>query len=144
MRTVEDLYQASLKLDIPYLVGLSLALSGDKFLEVQKEQIFAGERADGTPIFNVVTGSEYYSPSYARYKGKDHPIDLKDTGSFYNQMFTRQESEGLLVDSDDPKAEHLKETYEPFLLNDTSLTEFMPFANQVLIEEAVKEINNQN
>lgn len=141
MRTVEDLYQASLKLDITYLVGLSLALSGDRYLEIQKEQMFDGEREDGTPIFNTKTGSEYYSPSYARYKGKDSPIDLKDTGAFYGGMFTRQESEGLLVDSDDHKSDMLKETYEPFLLNDDSKIEFMPFANQILIDEAVKELN---
>lgn len=144
MRTVEDLYQASLKLDIAYLVGLSLALSGDRYLEIQKEQMFAGERADGTPIFNIKTGSEYYSASYAKYKGKDSPIDLKDRGDFYNGMFTRQESEGLLVDSEDEKSEKLKDKYEPFLLNDDSKIQFMPFANQILIDEAVKELNGQN
>lgn len=141
MRTVGDLYEASLKVDVNYLAGLALANSGEEYIRIQQEQIFAGERADGTPIFNTKTGSEYYSDSYARHKGKDHPIDLKDTGSFYNLMFTRQESEGLAIDSEDPKADMLTDTYEPWLLNDFSKEQFIPFVARVYIEEVSKEMN---
>lgn len=141
MRTVGDLYQSSLKIDLPFLVGQAFEESGPEYIRIQQEQMFAGERADGTPIFNVKTGSEYYSDSYSRYKGKNHPIDLKDTGAFYSGMETRLESEGLLIDSTDWKSDKLKETYEPFLLNDASKIQFMPFAANRLIEKVTIEIN---
>lgn len=143
MRTVTNLLNAASKIDIPYQVELSLVDSSEEYIRIQKEQLAQGERSDGTPIFNIKTGSEYYSPGYARYKGKESPIDLKDKGDFYSGIFTRQESEGLFVDSEDSKSAKLQENYGPeiFTLNDQSKVEFIPIASAVLITGIEKELN---
>lgn len=145
MRTVNNLLQAALKVDLPFLVEQSLFDASDEYIRIQKEQMFAGERSDGTPIFNIKSGSEYYSKSYAKYKGKESPIDLKDTGDFYKGFNTKQESGGISIDSDDWKSDMLKKTYgaEIFTLNDTSKIEFNPIAQGILINGVEKELNKK-
>lgn len=142
MRTVDDLLKEALTVNIPLELELSMQETSEDYIRIQREQMSAGERNDGTPIFNVKTGSEYYSPSYAKYKGKDHPIDLKDIGDFQGGIFTTPEKGGLKVDSDDSKSGKLKENYgkEIFGLNEESLTQYGPIAQTRLIQNVKQDL----
>jgi len=122
---------------------LALIDSSEDVVRLQKEQLFAGESSDDTPIFNIKTGSEYYSDSYARYKGKDHPIDLKDKSNFYNGIYAKPESEGLLIYSDDQKTEKLVGDYgeEIFGLGEQSSTELVPISGAKLVNNLEIQLN---
>lgn len=143
MRTVQNMLTSIEQLDLAYLAGHALFDSGNDYIRIQQEQMMLGERADGTPIFNIDTGSEYYSPGYAKYKGREAPIDLKDTGAFYAGMEVRQEAGGLLIDSDDSKSSKLTETYQPWLLNSQSKQEFSPIVQTRLVVGTVQQLNNK-
>lgn len=135
MTTVSDLLETSDKVNVLREIDQAFYESADVLIRLQKEQLFSGERSDGDQIFNVKTGSEYYSPSYARVKGKEEPIDLKRTGNFYDGIKTSEESEGLFITSDDTKTKKLTENYgeEIFGLNETSDKEFIPAAGNRLV-----------
>ncbi len=145
MRTVTNLLNAALKIDLPYQVELSLIESSEEYVRLQNEQMARGERSDGKPIFNVKTGSYTYSPAYAKKKGKTKPIDLHDKGDFYKETFIHVDGpDKVIVDSADSKSGMLQETYgdKIFGLNDESKIEFIPIAQQNLINGITKELNH--
>ncbi|GAC1392815.1 MAG: hypothetical protein NVSMB46_09610 [Candidatus Saccharimonadales bacterium] len=136
MRTVESMLDAALKIDIPYQIQLALINSAEDFVSLQQSQLLRGERSDGTPIFNVKTGSTEYSPSYAKRKGKSSPIDLYDKGDFSRGIFLQVEDPvNIIIDSADSKSGILQENYgqEIFGLDDTSKVEFQPIAELALL-----------
>lgn len=130
---------------MPREVEVALRDTAEDVVRIQQEQLFEGTKADDDVIFNKKTGSEYYSPSYAKYKGKDSPIDLKDRGAFYDGIKATSESEGLLIDSTDEKAEMLKETYgeEIFGLGTDSKKEYIPIAHKRLLRNVEVQINER-
>lgn len=145
MRTVNNLLQSVLKVNMSREIELALVDSADDFVSAQKEQLASGERSDDTQIFNIKTGSEYYSPSYAKYKSKDSPIDLRDQGNFYNGIEATPESEGLNLWSTDSKTEKLVEDYgkEIFGLNAQSKKTVIPVAGKRLLRNVTLQINER-
>lgn len=145
MRTVNNFLGSALKLNIQTEAELALINSSDDVIRIQREQLFAGERSDDTQIFNIKTGSEYYSPSYAKYKGKDSPIDLKDKGGFYRGLDAKPEDGGLLIESDDPKAKELKDNYgeEILGLGTYSKNELAPIAGNNLAKGVALQLNER-
>lgn len=144
MRTVQNFLEAAQKIDILLQVQLSLVDSGDEYVKLQREQMLRGERSDGKPIFNLKTGSDEYSPGYAKYKGRKKPIDLYDTGAFQSDIFILvEDSEKAIVESYDSKSGKLQENYgeEIFTLNDESKVKFKPIAQSKLIERVQTELN---
>jgi len=111
MRTIYNLLEAAKKIDLPLEIELSFFDTREEYVTLQKQQLAAGERNDGKPIFNVKTGSDEYSPAYAKKKGKSKPIDLHDKGDFYFGTFADVREEGIYVDSADDKSEKLQENY---------------------------------
>jgi hypothetical protein len=143
MVTIENLLQRVQKVNIPYLVTLSLIDSSEEYIRLQQEQLSRGERADGKPIFNLKTGSTKYSPGYAKKKGKSSPIDLHDKGDFYGGLFIQVDEPKIArVDSTDWKSEMLQENYgEPILtLNDESKVKLVPICRDNLIKQVVNTI----
>lgn len=141
MRTVQNMLDAALKVDIPYLVQLSLIDSREEYVDLQKAQMMRGERQDGHPIFNLKTGSDQYSPAYAKYKGKSSPIDLKDKGTFQDEIFIQVDNPTeAIVDSADGKSGKLQENYgtQIFGLNRESRIDFIPVGQANLIAEVEK------
>lgn len=141
MRTVQNMLNAALKVDIPYLVSLSLIDSQEEYVTIQKEQMMRGERQDGHPIFNLKTGSDQYSPAYAKYKGKSAPIDLRDKGDFQDAIFIHvDDPQTAVVDSVDSKSGKLQENYGTaiFGLNRESRVEFTPIGQRNLLLEVEK------
>lgn len=143
MRTVANMLRAAEKINIPYQVQLSLIDSSDEYVRLQNEQMAKGERADGKPIFNVKTGSDEYSPAYAKKKGKKKPIDLHDRGDFYRETFLLVEGDKAVIDSADSKSNKLQENYgtQIFGLNKDSKIQFKPIAQQHLVNGVKKELN---
>ena len=144
MRTVGDLIDAVEGIDMNYLIAESLYQSGDDFVRLQREQMLRGEREDGQPIFNVKTGSDQYSKSYAKRKGKSAPIDLYDTGAFQSDIFLQINDPAVfIVDSGDSKSGKLQENYgrEIFGLNDNSQVEFIPIAQENLYNDLVAALS---
>ena len=137
-RTVDNFLETAQKVDLPYLINLSLIDSEEEYVRIQQEQLAKGQREDGKPIFNVKSGSTQYSLGYAKKKGKSSPIDLHDTGAFYGGIFIHVEAADTFVtDSADDKSGKLQENYSPeiFGLNDESNIEFIPIATDNLIKE---------
>lgn len=144
MTTVDDILNNALKVDLSYQIPLSLIESREEYLLLQREQLRAGERSDGKPIFNVKTGSDEYSPSYAKKKGKTKPIDLYDKGDFSGAVFLHVEgSDKMVVDSADSKSAMLQENYSEqiFPLGDKRMPQFTPIAQQNLINGVAKELS---
>ena len=109
MQTIGDLLNAVQKVDIPYLVSNALYESAEDYVKLQQEQMTSGIREDGRPIFNVKTGSDQYSKSYAKKKGKTSPIDLYDTGDFQGAIFLHNDDAvTFTVDSSDSKSGKLQ------------------------------------
>lgn len=141
MRTVENLLQSVLRVDLDYLIPLSLIDSRQDFIDLQQSQLASGHRQDGKPIFNIKTGSANYSPAYAKKKGKTAPIDLHDKGDFYAGIFVKIEGvETFTVDSSDSKSGILQDRYSTqiFGLDDDSKNTFIPIAKQNLLLEVQK------
>jgi hypothetical protein len=144
MRTVDEFLTSIQKIDIPYQIELSLIDSASDYVQIQQEQIRNGLRRDDKPIFNLITGSDQYSPGYAKKKGKSSPIDLYDTGSFSEGIFLHVDNiTEAVVDSADDKTESLIERYgnEIFGLNTASMGEFLPLAKETLIQTISEALN---
>ena len=77
-------------------------------LDINREQLRVGERADGLPI------TPAYSPFYnawksqqSSYKAGSKKPDLYLTGSFQDKMYLDIEGNNIIVDSIDPKRDRL-------------------------------------
>ena len=57
----------------------------EKLLQLNKGQLKASKTAKGGDLVNFNTGSPFYSPAYAKFKGYNKP-DLFLTGTFYREM----------------------------------------------------------
>lgn len=144
MGTVQQMLNKALKIDIPYQVQLSLIGSQEEYVRLQQEQMMRGERSDGRPIFNLKTGSDKYSPAYAKRKGKSAPIDLRDKGDFQDSIFIHVEDPvKAIVDSADSKSGKLQENYgtQIFGLNAESKVEFKPIGQANLVAEVEKVLS---
>jgi len=144
MRTLGDLINAVQKLDIDYLISNSLLESREDYVRLQQEQMLKGEREDGSPIFNLKTGSDQYSPGYAKRKGKSSPIDLRDTGAFQGGIFFKiDDAQSFTVDSDDSKSGMLQENYgkQIFGLNDESNVQFIQVFKQNLSTDLINDLS---
>lgn len=82
-----------------------------QILEQQVNQQRAGISSTGKPFININTGTDEYSPGYAKKKGKLKPIDLFNTGSFQREEFMDVRKDVIVFDSADKKTEKLIEQF---------------------------------
>lgn len=144
MQTIVDLLNAVQKIDIPYLVSNALYESAEGYVRLQREQMMTGLREDGMLIFNLKTGSDQYSKSYAKKKGKTSPIDLYDTGDFQGAIFLHNDdATTFVVDSADGKSGKLQENYgkQIFGLDDDNKVQLKPIVQENLYNDFVNELN---
>lgn len=144
MRTLGNIIDSASRINIPYLVSLSLVQSSEEYVRLQQEQMRSGVREDGKPIFNLKTGSDEYSPGYAKYKGKKKPIDLHDTGAFQSDIFLHvDDTTKFIVDSADSKSGKLQDNYgtKIFGLNEQKKVEFKPVAQKNLVTDLINELS---
>lgn len=144
MRTLGNIIDSASRIDLPYLVSLSLVQSSEEYVRLQQEQMLSGLREDGKPIFNLKTGKDTYSPGYAKYKGKSKPIDLSDTGAFQGDIFLHvDDSTKFIVDSADSKSGKLQDNYgtKIFGLNEEKKAQFKPVAQKNLVTDLINELS---
>lgn len=133
--TVYDMLQRFGKLNIKDEIILGLEDSAEIFTDLQREQMLRGERSDGKPIFRISTGSDEYSPAYAKKKGRKKPIDLRDTGDFHFELFMDVREEELFIDSADSKSGMLQKDYgeEIMGLQDDPMSDYAEKAAEKII-----------
>lgn len=144
MQTVSDFQEALQRINMPLDISLSLINSRDTYIDLQRKQMLAGLRSDGKPIFRLSTGSDEYSPAYAKYKGKKKPIDLHDKGDFQAGIFlVSEDTQTFTVDSSDSKSGKLQEDYGEaiFTLDDENVEKFLPVAQEALIEVVTNDLS---
>lgn len=80
-------------------------------LDMNREQMYAGMRSDGTKI-----EPEYTATTISIKQRKGQPTDrvtLKDTGDHYREMFIQYGDDAFAIFSDDEKAPKLQAKYLP-------------------------------
>lgn len=99
------------KVDILKSAKLAMELTEEDATEQQAEQLSKGQDRYETRITNYETGKDTYSPSYAAYKGFAGPINLRDTGKYYEGL--KLDVRGMIfkIYSTDWKNDMLYDTY---------------------------------
>lgn len=99
-----------------------------EIVEQQIKQQRKGLGKDGKPFININTGTDEYSPGYAKKKGKKKPIDLFNTGSFQREEFLDVRPNSYVIDSADEKTDKLIKQFGDtiFGLNQESIVELQP------------------
>lgn len=118
MALFDKLYFIKNNLDKFFLAGLRN--TSKELEEIQKDQMQVGENADGKII------GKLRSTSYARKKKQKGGIarfglvDLKDTGDFYDAIYTKIEQKFIEISSNDDKTDELEAKYGKIIfgLND--------------------------
>lgn len=143
MRTVLNFQQSVSRLPIRSLLVAALELTSVNAVNAQRQQLISGLRSDDRNIFNVITGSEYYSATYAAYKGKSHPIDLYDKGDFNKGVFAIADETGLTLDSIDDKTTLLTENYgvDIFGLGSGARVDYFYFLRPAVLNEVIDALN---
>ncbi len=109
MRTVNDLLQAALALDPDAMMEISMAAGSEVYVKQQREQMYDGINSEGLAI------EPEYKPFTVQMKeSKGQPstrVTLKDTGSFYEEMYADPRGDKMYIDSKDSKSNELQEKY---------------------------------
>jgi len=121
----------------------SLYDTRENYVSLQQDQMLSGKRSDDKNIFRLSTGSDEYSPAYAKRKGKSKPIDLEDKGDFHGEIFMDVRDEELFIDSADPKSGMLQKEYgeEIFGLNDKRGTTFAENTGEALVKKVTDKLS---
>jgi hypothetical protein len=141
MRTINNLMQANLKVDLPTELQQALIDTSDKYIAAQKEQLFEGEDSDGKDI------EPFYAEStIARKKKKGQPTDrvtLLDTGKFQEAIFQDVFSDRVITSSSDSKTKKLEEKYgaKIFGLDRDRKSQHLELVADKLKENITKELN---
>lgn len=143
MRTLDDMLEAFEKIDIKTEIFLSLEDTAETYVQLQKEQLEEGFRSDDKAIFRLTTGSDEYSPGYAKYKGREKPIDLKDKGNFQADIFIDVREDEIFIDSADSKSTMLQEDYgtEILGLDEYNTQKYADAAGEQLVNNVTNEID---
>jgi len=129
------------KVDIENSVALAIDQTAEEFVKTQQQQLSTGIRADGKVIINVKTGSDEYSPSYAKYKGFKKPINLKDKGDFYRGIFVDVRTNTVVIDSADEKTQSLLDRYGEKIFG-LDAENAAIYSNEYMAPAAIKLVNN--
>lgn len=143
MQNVYDFLETFKKIDLKDEVQFALLDTRDTYSELQREQIVSGKRSDGENIFNLETGSDEYSPQYAKRKGFKKPINLRDTGDFTDSIFMDVRDEELIIDSADEKSGMLQKRYgdQIFGLDDKPGEHFAEQVGIVLVQNVTDKLS---
>jgi hypothetical protein len=143
MKTFDQLLRAVSKLDIQEAAELALIDARPDFLTRQREQLLQGLRNDDKAIYNVITGSDEYSESYAKRKGKSKPIDLYNTGAWSKGIGVDVRKDELYIFSEDQKDAKLEKNYSPQILGlGTKAREtFIPRLKDIFVQNITRKLN---
>jgi hypothetical protein len=115
MRTINSMLQSAEKADLPFLLENSMFETAPAYVDLQREQMFAGVLSDGKSIQRIGAKYKGYAPMTIKIKEKKgQPTDritLKDQGDFYFETFADARPEGFYVSSADSKTDSLEQAY---------------------------------
>lgn len=142
MASILQLKQKLEKLKVEELVEEALNNSAEDILLRQKLQQSKGLGSDGKPFINKNSGTDEYSPGYAKKKGRKKPIDLFSTGDFKNAEFMDVRKDVIVLDSADEKTEKLIKQFGEgiFGLNEESRVKLKPFIQPELKNVIISNI----
>jgi hypothetical protein len=117
------------------LIRNAVAVYEDEIIVSNRNQMYAGYRADGSPI-----KPDYTQATREIKIHKQQPYDrvtLKDTGRFYEEMTIYFDDDSFDIDSEDWKASKLKDKYgeKIFGLTESNANALSELMQQVLIED---------
>lgn len=142
MASIDELIESINNISLKDEIDVAIESTVDEYTELQKKQLSEGKRSDGDEIYNVNTGKDTYSPSYAKLKGKSKPIDLKRKGDFYRGIIIDVRNDGVVTEGADSKTPLLVERYgqEVLGLNDVNQSTYninilQPKATQLIIKQ---------
>lgn len=128
------------KVDILKSAQVAMRKTEEEATEQQAEQMERGKDRYGSNITNYETGSDTYSPSYARYKGFSKPINLKDSGDYYQGL--KLDVRGMIFKlySTDWKDKMLENTYHPLGLGVEAKNKYIVSLRPVFIKEIHEQL----
>jgi hypothetical protein len=140
MTTVTDLLEKFEKLDVPFEVEESLNDSAERYVGLQKEQLFSGLNEQGKSIL-----PEYTTRTKKIKARKGQPTDrvtLKDTGDFYNDIFLDVRDKEFVIDSADKKSGQIQKKYGQniFGLTDDNQVSFIEETLKPLLIERIENV----
>lgn len=144
MATIKNLRDSWLNLDTNKAVQTSLERTQGNFVEIQRQQLFAGFNVAGIKLGDL---KPYISAAYAIDKANRNALpglgnpDLYDTGAFYEGIKVEIGSNALKVWSTDSKDEELESKYEGALagLGGPFLIEYLKVLQPTLIKQ-IKQV----
>lgn len=132
MAYTDEIFEGLENLDIKAIAGEAIDETREKLMNLQRDQLLHGLRADGKLI------GKYRNNKYARVKNQMNPlaglgnVDLKLTGAVHNELFVDVRDNEYIIDSADSKMADLVEKYDDPL----GLTEDN---EQIYIDETLEE-----
>lgn len=129
------------RINVPDAAQTAIARTSTTFVELQREQLYQGVKADGEAIV-----PPYSSSTIGRKKKKGQPSDrvtLKDTGSFYSGINIEVSGDKVQIESSDSKDADLTKKYGKNVLGlgPDKRSEYVPILFPVLIDEIKKQMN---
>lgn len=136
--------QSIKKLNLQEIAENSIVETSPEYVQIQQEQLMKGLRSDGNNTFRLSTGSDEYSPGYAKIKGKNKPIDLYLTGAWQGGIHVSIDSTNIVVESSDSKNEKLQRIYGPEILglNSESKADYIPTLENEFLNEVTQALNS--
>lgn len=138
MKTALQLLEQLEKIDVLFSAQVAMEETASTATTAQKHQLAQGLDRTEKPITNRLTGSDEYSPSYAKYKGRRKPIDLHDHGDYYRGLIIDVRGDIFIIESTDWKATMLDNNYKALGLGRGARVEYI----QTLKPEFVKQIKS--
>lgn len=119
MGKLEELIRRLRAIDANSILDEAIMENRDDIVELNKEQLEMGLRSDGSSM------PDYSRTSVNAFNKPAGPIQLYDTGDFYDGFFATDKGQSIAISSTDEKTGLLKRKYtsEIFGLTQTSITE---------------------
>ena len=123
------------RIDVLLSAQVAIEETASTAVKVQREQLAQGLNRFEKPITNQKTGSDEYSPVYAKKKGRKKPIDLRLTGDYYAGMGIDVRGDLFVMFSGDIKATMLENNYDALGINRTGRIEWIKELKPALVKE---------
>ena len=147
MRTINNLLQSSLKVNITDAVGNAIENSKEVLIQQQQDQMSSGFGSDNksiNPLHGLYEGYAESTKRIKRSKGQiSQWVTLKDKNDFYNGIFVDQRADEFVIDSADSKTQGLIDYYGDtiFGFNDESRKDLKEPLSNALITGVESTIN---
>lgn len=147
MRTILNMLAALKRIDLRILCVDSMDETGNDYADLQKDQMYAGIKSDDSAMDRIGEFYHGYAPLTKVIKAKKGQkisnVTLRDTGAFYNGIYTSRKADGLFINSRDPKTDKLEQDYGTAIwgLGTEYGNEYVDILQPVVIDNMIDKIN---